>query len=93
MKFRIKLEGEWELDAADEEDARSRFFEDIVYDTQSDPASLLDSHLKVEAVEEDEEHAEGEDDRPAYPFEGWIGRKFGGKLISVKTGKVMVDGT
>ncbi len=51
MKFRIKLNGEWVLDAVDEEDAKIVFFENIVYDTQSDPASFLEEHLKVVEAE------------------------------------------
>ena len=38
---------EEEIEAVDEQHARELFFNNTIYDTQSDPASFIDNHLKI----------------------------------------------
>ena len=51
-KYLIKLDYEEEINAESKEDAIIQFFDQIIYDTQSDPASWLESQLMVKKIEE-----------------------------------------
>lgn len=50
-KFKITISSEHEIEAIDEEQAEGLFFSDIIYDTQSDPASFIAEHLTITKVE------------------------------------------
>lgn len=41
-------------DVPDEEEARREFFQNTIYDTQTDPGTFIEDHLEVEELPNDE---------------------------------------
>jgi len=56
-KYKITIEYDTEIEADDEEQAVMNFFNDEVYDTQSDADSFISQNLTVEELEGGEKDA------------------------------------
>jgi len=49
-KYKIKVKFEIEIRAKDEEEAIKTFWNDTVYDIQSEPASFIDDNLTIKQI-------------------------------------------
>ena len=50
-KFIVKLYYETKIEAYNEEDAKQKFFEDYVYDIQSNADTFIDGNLTIKKID------------------------------------------